>query len=560
MIKKLYSVFSTAILILLFFSCQKTETQTQESFNWDGLANSYIDDYFARYPLFAVQSGKHEYDGQMTDFSEEGIREAIDMFSQYKDTLQSIDTARLDADQKFEREYMMSEVDENLFWLSSANWFNKNPAAYFDALSPDPYIIFDYAPLAVRIKSLTMHLEKIPVAVEQIKANLSGNSMPSTYAYLGNQYFDGLASYIETDVPKIFEPVKDDSLQANLRQAIGKASSVLKEMAGWIQERPADSSYAMGAALYKEMLYATERVVTPLDELKKRGEDDLERNLAALKGACDQFAPGKSLSACVIVAKAHKPAGGPVKVATQQLVGLKQFIIDHDIVTIPGDEQCKVDQAPPYKASNAAYIQIPGPFEKGLSSTYYIAPPDPNWTPEEQSKYIPDVGDLKYISVHEVWPGHFLQFLHSNRSGSLFGRLFVGYAFAEGWAHYTEEMMYDQGLDAGNPEMHIGQLTNALLRDVRYLSSIGLHTEGMTVQESEKMFVEKAFQDIGNARQQAARGTYDPGYLNYTLGKLLIKEVRKEWMDKTGKSLKEFHDTFLSYGGPPIALIRSRMR
>lgn len=558
MTKKLYFL-SFVTVAILFFSCQTKERAPESFFDWDDLVNAYIEDCFAEYPLFAVQAGKHEYDGQMTDFSKEGLSERVQMFRHYKDTLESVDTAALTADQQFEREYMMSEVDENLFWLTSAKWYVRNPSAYFDALSPDPYIIFNYAPLDVRIKSLTMHLEKIPGAVEQMKANLSGNPMPSTYVYLGNQFFSGLASYVETDVPEIFKGVNNDSLQANLKRAISSASGSLKAAASWIQSLPADSSYAMGEALYKEMLYATERVSTPLSELKKRGEEDLARNLAALKGACDKFAPGKTLSGCVMTAKSHKPAGGPVKVATEQLVGLKQFILDHDIVSIPGNEECKVDLAPPYKASNAAYIQIPGPFEKGLASTYYIAPPDPNWTPEEQNKYIPDVGDLKYISVHEVWPGHFLQFLHSNRSGSLFGRLFVGYAFAEGWAHYTEEMMYDQGLDEGDPEMHIGQLTNALLRDVRYLSSIGLHTEGMTVKESEKMFVEMAFQDIGNARQQAARGTYDPGYLNYTMGKLQIKELRKAWMDKTGKGLKEFHDLFLSFGGPPIALIRERM-
>jgi uncharacterized protein (DUF885 family) len=171
------------------------------------------------------------------------------------------------------------------------------------------------------------------------------------------------------------------------------------------------------------------------------------------------------------------------------------------------------------------------------------------------------VADLLFTSVHEVWPGHFLNFLHSNRVKSTFGRVFVGYAFAEGWAHYTEEMMWDVGLGEGNPEAHIGQLLNALLRDVRYLSAIGLHTKGMSVAQSERLFREAAYQDPGNARQQAARGTYDPAYLNYTLGKLMIRKLREDWSSPRGgrKAWHDFHDQFLSYGGPPIPLVRRAM-
>jgi uncharacterized protein (DUF885 family) len=166
-----------------------------------------------------------------------------------------------------------------------------------------------------------------------------------------------------------------------------------------------------------------------------------------------------------------------------------------------------------------------------------------------------------FTSVHEVWPGHFLQFLHSNRNPSIVGRLFVGYAFAEGWAHYAEEMMWEMGLGNGNPELHVGQLTNALLRNVRFLCAIGLHTQGMSVAECERMFVEQAYTDIGNARQQSIRGTYDPAYLNYTMGKLMIRKLRDDWSASRGgqKAWREFHDRFLTYGGPPIPMVRRQM-
>jgi uncharacterized protein (DUF885 family) len=192
---------------------------------------------------------------------------------------------------------------------------------------------------------------------------------------------------------------------------------------------------------------------------------------------------------------------------------------------------------------------------------YYIAPPDPSWTPQEQRDYLPGKADLLFTSVHEVWPGHFLQVLHSNRTESLVARLFVGYAFAEGWAHYTEEMMWEMGFGNGDPETHIGQLTNALLRNARYLSAIGLHARGMTVEESERLFREEAYADAGTARQQSTRGTYDPAYLNYTMGKLLIRQLRDDWTASRGgrKAWREFHDRFLTYGGPPIPMVREAM-
>jgi len=309
------------------------------------------------------------------------------------------------------------------------------------------------------------------------------------------------------------------------------------------------------------MLRDTEQVTTPLAELEAAGRADLERNQAALREACATYVPGGSVQACIAKMTSNKPRGGAVEGARAQLAGLEAFVRDAGVATIPGPEQALVNEAPPYNRANSAYIDIPGPYEKGLPAVYYISPPDPTWTAQEQHDYIPGVADLLFTSVHEVWPGHFLQFLHANRNPSMVGRLFVGYAFAEGWAHYAEEMMWDMGLGQGDTETHIGQLTNALLRNVRFLSAIGLHTKGMTVEASEQMFREQAFTDAGTARQQAARGTYDPAYLNYTMGKLMIRKLREDWTAARGgrAAWREFHDAFLRYGGPPIPLARRYM-
>jgi uncharacterized protein (DUF885 family) len=196
-----------------------------------------------------------------------------------------------------------------------------------------------------------------------------------------------------------------------------------------------------------------------------------------------------------------------------------------------------------------------------LPSIYYISPPDPKWTRAEQDAYVPGRNDLLFISAHEVWPGHFLQFQHSNRSASKVGRLFGTTTFGEGWAHYAEELMWEAGLGAGDPAVHVGQLQNALLRNVRLVSAIGLHTGHMSVSEAETLFREKAFKDPGNARQQADRGTFDPGYGAYTLGKLMIRKLREDWTAPRGgrEAWRAFHDELLSYGSPPVPMVRRAM-
>ena len=318
------------------------------------------------------------------------------------------------------------------------------------------------------------------------------------------------------------------------------------------------------------MVKQTEQVDLPLDQIEAAGRVDLERNTAALKDECDTFAPKLSIVQCIAKMSADKPKEGPVDAARALLPTLKEFIVKNNVASIPSNDEALVAEAPPYNRSNAAFIQVAGPYDHGVASTFNLAPPDPKWSKAEQAAYIPGVGTLLYTSVHEVWPGHFLQFLHSNADPIKLEGLWVGYAFAEGWAHYTEEMMHEMGLEKGDAEKHIGQITDALLRDVRLLSAIGLHTHGMTVAQSEKMFKEQAFQDPGNARQQAARGTYDPAYLNYTLGKLMIRKLRTEWLAKNAapgaapatddqSRWHEFHDAFLSYGGPPIPLLRKEL-
>jgi hypothetical protein len=529
---------------------------------WDAFVQSYLDAYFAAHPDVAVVAGRHEYDGSLPDWSPRGLRREAQRLRSWRDQAAAYDTTGLDARRRFERDYLIAQADGDLFWLARAEWPYRNPTFYLGALDPAVYVSRPYAPLRTRMDAYVKYARSIPDATRQIRSNMR-TPLPRTYVERAVSAFGGFAEFFTADVPKVFAPVNDPRLQADFRRANTEAATALRELAAWFAaQRPrATDNYAIGAGLFREMVLATERVDVPLAELERVGRADLERNLRALRDACASYAPGRSMDECTRRVRASKPAEGPVEGARRQLGRLRQFIVENNLVTIPGTEQATVAEAPPYNRANLAYINIPGPYETNLPSTYYIAPPDPSWTPQERDGYLQGETPLLFVSVHEVWPGHFLQFLHANRSPSKFGQVFVGYAFAEGWAHYTEEMMWEAGLGSRSPEVHIGQLMNALLRNVRYLSAIGLHTGGMSVAASERMFREQAFQDPGSARQQAARGTYDPAYLNYTMGKLMIMRLRDDWTSSRGgrAAWREFHDTFLSYGGPPVPLVRRAM-
>jgi len=531
--------------------------------NWARFLQSFIDGEFRAQPAFAVTQGRHEYDGQLPDWSATGLHNERMRLRSAMAAAQAFNPRGLTREQRFERDYLMAHVRGELFWLDVADQPHTNPAYYMNnGLDPSVYVTRPYAPAATRLRAYIGYLREIPRAVRQIRANLR-TPLPVSFIDYGKSAFGGFAEYYPGDGTAAFAEVRDAALQRDLRTASQAASASMRSLADWLesQRRTATTNFQLGAARFAQMIRDTEMVDTPLAQLEAIGRADLQRNRQALVAACAQYAPGASVPACMERMNQNKPEGGPVAGARRQLAGLRAFIEQHDLVTIPGTEQAHVEEAPPYNRQNSAYIDIPGPYERGLPSVYYIAPPDPSWTREVQQAFIPGQADLLFTSVHEVWPGHFLNFLHSNRSPFLFGRVFVGYAFAEGWAHYSEEMMWDAGLGNGDPETHIGQLSNALLRNCRFLSAIGMHTGRMTQAQSLQMFREQCFQDEGNARQQAARGTYDPAYLNYTMGKLMIRRLRDDWIRTRGgrSAWKAFHDRFLSYGGPPIPLVRAQM-
>ena len=533
---------------------------------WEHFVTRQIEEHMEAHPQFAVVQGRHEYDGQLPDWSRAGIEREAARLHRVRQEAMAFGDDKLTAEQQYQREYLLARVDQDLFWIEKAKLPFRSPEYYFgwltDSLDPSVYITLNYDSLEQRMRAFTRYLENVPLAVRQIRDNLA-MPMPRTWLQLGIDGFGGYADYFRDEVPAVWAAVEDEALQRNFTRANAEAVLAMQDMADWLKFNlpAATEDYALGEQLFREMLWDTERVDISLDDLEEVGRADMARNLQRLNEACAEFAPGATIRDCFAKMSSRKPREGSVNAATDQLLETRRFIEQEELVSIPGNEEAKVAEAPPYARSNFAYINIPGAWEKNQPSVYYISPPNPAWPEAVQADYIAGEADLLFTSVHEVWPGHFLNFLHANQASFFYGRVFVGYAFAEGWAHYTEEMMLEAGLRAGDPEARIGQISNALLRNARFLSSIGLHTRGWSVEDAQKFFMEEAFQSEGTAIQQAARGTYDPAYLNYTMGKLMIRRLRDDWTATRGgrAAWRDFHDEFLSFGGPPIPLVRQQM-
>lgn len=528
---------------------------------WDRLVDGFLEDYFAVLPAAAVSVGRHDFDGQIPDLSAAGIQRQVQVLDGYRARARAVPPQGLDRDRRFERELMIWYLGRRLFWIQAADWPRANPMFYRGAVNPSVYLNRDYAPLAQRMVALTRLLEAMPRALTQVTGQLRP-SIANSLLKRSIGYYSGLARHLRKTVPERFAEVGTVTQRAALAAANQAATQALDAFAADLKARQsqAQDAFALGPALFAQMLRETELVDIPLAELKARGVADLARNLETLARVCAEQLQRPDLQQCMALADADKSLD-PVARGQAQLGMLKAFVQERDLVTIPSDEVALVRQSPPYNRANLAYISIPGAFEpEPLPSVYYISPPDPSWTEAEQRAFVPNEGRLLYVSVHEVWPGHFLWGLHRNRAKRPLVRMFSSSTFSEGWAHYVEEMMQEQGLGADAPLLHVGQLANALKRNVRYLSAIGLHTEGMTLAQSRQMFLDRALLDIGNARQQAARGAYDPGYLSYTLGKLQIMDLRERWLAvDASRSLKQFHDALLSYGGAPLALVEKYM-
>ena len=327
----------------------------------------------------------------------------------------------------------------------------------------------------------------------------------------------------------------------------------------------ANEQYAIGADAYREMLHVGEAVELSLERLLALAEVDLARNQAEFKVVAHKIAPGKSPAEVMRDMAHHHPSAHELIPTAQKVMeNLRAFILERDLVSVPADLAPTIAETPGFLRWAFAMMDTPGAFEKvATEAFYYITPPEKNWPEVKVEEWLTafNYSMLESTSAHEGWPGHYLHWLHFRNSPTEVTKALEAYTFSEGWAHYVEQMMVEEGYRESEPYFHLAQLAEALPRDVRFICAIGLHTQGMSVDEAARHFMNDAYMEELPARKEAERGTFDPGYLAYTLGKLMVLKLRRDYKSEqyTAFSLKRFHDTFLSFGAPPIPLVRKMM-
>lgn len=515
-------------------------------------------------PTLAVYLGHHQFDGKLPDVSEAALKTEIDRLNKAQQTLGSFDETRLSPLHRVERDALLFEIRQNLFELEVMREPWRNPTWYGWGLSVSNYVARDYAPREQRAQAIIEVAGGFEAFVSNIQKNLDEN-IPITWIETGLLQVTGNIEFIQTDVKREMRGLDDPRLEQRLETALDQMVSVLEKHRDFLEARKkgATADYALGEEMFLRMLKDTQGLEISLSELEAIANETLQRDLDAIAAAAREIDPEKETRVVVDQVLADTPpVDGVIAEAGKQAAQMRQFLIDHDIVSIPSNDVAEVRPSPPFMRWNYAFLSGAGPFEKkALPSFYYITPPDPSWSEEDQLAYLPGKSELLATTIHELWPGHFLHGLHSKQVDSDVLKSFWNYSMGEGWAHYAEEMMVEQGAGGTDPRIVIGQLTAALVRDVRFVSAIGLHAQGMTVEESEALFADKGFLDPASAKQQAVRGTNDPMYLSYTLGKLMILKLRDDWKAQEGDdySLKRFHNEFLSYGGAPIPVIRKAM-
>jgi uncharacterized protein (DUF885 family) len=447
--------------------------------------------------------------------------------------------------------------------------FATNPDFYSSGVTNAAYVIMEreYAPADQRLTALVARENAMPAALTQARANLV--NPPRIFTEIAIEQLDGDANFFKHDVPGAFTSVTDTALVRRFNASNAAVIQALAEYKTYLQHDllpKSTGNFALGSDTYAKDLAAAEMVDVPLTRLLAIAEADRQKNEAAFQAAARLIDSTRPADAVLASVQREHPAPNVLLATTQNMLdSLRQFVTDHHIATIPPSEPARVKETPPFmRSTTVASMDTPGPFETAkLNGFYNVTLPDPRWPKAEQEAYMKSwyPAMISNVSVHEVYPGHYVQFLYAKNFPSDVRKVFSANTNVEGWAHYAEQMMLDEGLHGGDPKYRLAQLQDALLRDVRFLVGIKLHTQGLTIDEATKLFETEGHQPHPVAVAEAKRGAGDPLYGYYTMGKLMILELRDDYKAKLGKSytLERFHDAFLALGPLPLPLIRRAM-
>jgi hypothetical protein len=546
-----------------------TDSKSRASSEWSKLVDSFFDGYFRLNPTQGTAAGFHQYDSDLEDYSRSGVDQQIAFAKDYLGRLNNFDSKSLRFEERQDYQLVVNNLKSNLLDLEDLRSWEKNPDRYSSGLTASAFGIMSrkFAPADKRLRSL-IEREKNMLAVPlAAKENLK--NPPRIYTEVAIEQLPGIIGFFQKDVPEAFNDVKDQQLLSEFRTSNMLVITALQDYEKFLKETLLPLSkgdFRIGPENYRKKLLYDEMVDIPVDRLLQMGYDDLRHNQQWFKKVAAQIDPKKSPEQIRSeLQQDHPEPDRLLQTFRDDLVGIRQYIIERQIVTIPSPVAPIVEETPPFgRALTFASMDTPGPYETVAKEAFFnVTLPEPDWPKARTESFMGQFNreTMIAVAVHEVYPGHYVQFLWLPSAPSKVRKLLGCGSNAEGWAHYGEQMMLDEGYGNGDPKLRLGQLQDALLRDARYIVGISMHTGKMTFDDAVQFFQNEGYQPRSVAEVEAKRGTSDPTYLVYTLGKLEIMKLREDYKQKMrgSFSLQKFHDTFLQQGFPPIKIVRETM-
>jgi len=552
--------------------------QTPDS-DYEAIAEEFIKGYFAARPLLGTAIGLHEYDGKITDYSRLALDAELSRLKRFEDRLQKFELDKLSQRQSIDLRILQAAIRNEIFQREAMAIYERDPMVYARAADVNVYIKRNFAPLEDRVHSIVAIESQVPNILIAARTNLDP-VLPKPYVELAIRIAKGSADFLRKNLVEAIAELKDERIRTEFLEANRKAAAALTDYAAWLERDKlpkATDDFALGEEKFQRLLKETELVDLPPEKVLEIGLIQLREEQKNFAEAAKRIDSTKSATEVFRQMQSEHPTPesllGDIGKDLEQI---RKFVITRKLVTIPSEVRARVKETPQYRrATSFASMDTPGAFEKRATEAYYyVTPPENDWPPQQKDEWLTAfnfyTADL--VSIHEVCPGHYVQFLRLNASPvSKVEKIFGSYAFIEGWAHYCEKMMIDEGYGTvANPseadekraaKYRLAQADEALLRLCRLCVSIKMHTQKMTVEEATKFFHDNCYYEEKPAHAEAMRGTFDPGYLNYTLGKLQILKLRDDYKAQEGAnfSAQKFHNELLNHGMPPIRLLRELM-
>ena len=558
---------------LLGVMVARAEDRTVE---WNALVDEFLEKvYFPQNPSVATLDGIHKYDAELEEYSKAGVESQIRVLREYEAKVKNFSAAGLWLVDEADRKILLGQIRSELLTKGTLRPLEKNPDVYSGGVTNSVYLLMirKFASPDERLRSVVAREKKIPGILQLARENLKNPARVSTGIAI--EQLPGIIGFFEKDVPAAFTDAQDQEVRAAFAKSNADAIAALQAYLDWLKSdllARSNGDFRIGGENFSKKLHYEEMVDTPLDRLVEIGLADLRKNQAEFQRIAKELDPHKTPDAVLKDLAAMHPAPEELLAAFRGTFdGLIAFIEQKKVITIPSGPRPILQETPPFaRATTTASMDTPGPFETIAKESFFnVTLPAPGDSPVEIVSLMAgfNIGTIVSTSTHETYPGHYMQYLWTPRAPSKLRKVFSANTNVEGWAHYCEQMMLDEGYgqpgtgakDAREARyIRLGQLQDALLRDARFVVGIRMHTGKMSFAEAKEFFVKEGYQSAKIADIESKRGTSDPTYLYYTLGKLQILKLREDYRKKVGAefTLGKFHDEFMSQGFPPIAVVR----